>query len=270
MQPPTHTLFINRRKLLPHSWCLTVTLLRRQPGHAAGAYGNSWPDVDYPFKAGCGLQRPLQRARRRRWVRRRRCIPPTSHASSTQADGAVRKVLGLVEPGGALPLPLGWGVEGCELQVRPVLEDPRVMQPNEGEGSQDDEDGMEQQGRGGGGGSGDHVPAPLLLGPEGEVLHMWSAGTSGAAGSGLAAVDLSMVEDGATRLLSCACPQDAAQAVLQRPPSNAQQQQAQRHQQGGDGGGGGEASARLSQLLQPFWLSVSMESDPLVMAQVRL
>ncbi len=83
---------------------------------------------------------------------------------------ASRRILGVVEPGGRLPLPYDWSKEGSQLQVRPVLE----LAPGE-------EGGETSLGSG-------HL-----------ATHGWSFGTS----YGTHSVLLSGLEEGATRLLCC-------------------------------------------------------------------
>ncbi len=83
----------------------------------------SWLDLQISARKGftdCG--------RRRRWVRRKRqAAQPLRQASGTASasqGGTSRRmsvgqktVLGVVQPGGKLPLPYGWSSPGKQLQV---------------------------------------------------------------------------------------------------------------------------------------------------------
>ena len=180
------------------------------------AYAFDHGQFKYPPPPGSGTAKPHDFIRRRRWVRRRRRValpssvldmtPSTSAASSaavspTPGEGGgkaavgrglgrspsgtllvevgdqwTRRVLGVVEPGGRLPLPLNWqkdsSMRSKQLQVRPVL-----------------------AARAGEVGASEVAVVAAVGGPS----HSWSYGGS----AGHHSVMLSGMEDGGTRLLCC-------------------------------------------------------------------
>ncbi len=229
------------------------------------AYGHTWAAVNYPFAPGCGVRRPTDLVRRRRWVRRR--VLRDRGGGGGGAFGVAggggggegrRRVLGVLAPGASLALPFGWSAEGCDLQMRPLLFDPLVS--GGGGGLEASWDAAAFDGGG--------APQPLLLDEAGDALHGWSLRN----GLGSVGIDLSDLQDGSTHLLCCGISAEAAATRLAIAAS-LQDSVAGGGGHGVSGGlervaGEGQAAA-LTSLLQPQWLSVTVESDPLVMAQVR-
>lgn len=172
------------------------------------AYAFDFPHLHWPPEPGDGIPKPIEVVRRRAWLRRRRrvALPSTvldvstgsttsasgAAASSTGAadsstpgvtkpgqpalevgDGWTRRVLGVVEPGGRLPLPHTWQRDNTlnskQLQVRPVI------------------------------GAAAMRAAAAGGGVAGAASHSWSYGAS----QGHHSVLLTGLEDGDTRLLCC-------------------------------------------------------------------
>lgn len=172
------------------------------------AYAFDFPHLHWPPEPGDGIPKPIEVVRRRAWLRRRRrvALPSTvldvstgsttsasgAAASSTSAadsstpgvtkpgqpalevgDGWTRRVLGVVEPGGRLPLPHTWQRDNTlnskQLQVRPVI------------------------------GAAAMRAAAAGGGVAGAASHSWSYGAS----QGHHSVLLTGLEDGDTRLLCC-------------------------------------------------------------------
>jgi hypothetical protein len=76
---------------------------------------------------------------------------------------------------------------------------------------------------------------------------------------GYGGLDLSSLEDGGTQLMCCPPRKGAADALL----ASSAAQQTQR-----DGGSSGDDQGGLPELLQPLWVSLAMECDPLLITQV--
>lgn len=210
------------------------------------AYGSNWAAANYPFAPGCGARRPTDLVRRRRWVRRRifKARGGTG-ASQGHPVEAKRRLLGVVAPGASLPLPLGWNSEGSDLQVRTLMPDPSLT-------GADGDDTHPQ---------GPH-PHPLLLDQHGEALHAWSVHAG--EGTSCVGVDLSGLNDGDTHLLCCGIDRSTALTTIGRRVSST-------HEASGQDSEGAEAARvteALAAVLQPQWLSLTVESDALVMAQV--
>lgn len=97
------------------------------------AFGPSFAALPFPPPPGANKPGMADSIRRRRIVRLRRrlgssasgaaLVARTAGSTERQAAPAVhsRKVVGVVEPGALLPLPLGWDHPGRQLQLRPVL-----------------------------------------------------------------------------------------------------------------------------------------------------
>jgi hypothetical protein len=112
-----------------------------------------------------------------------------------------RTILGRAGPGETLPLPLGWNLPGRQLLVRPVV--PLSTSPASSLSSSLLTESRSELGGGGGGGD-------LLAGEESELLvydtllapavHDWSVGASG----GYHTLQLDNLDEGITRLVSCA------------------------------------------------------------------
>ncbi|KAL6746103.1 hypothetical protein V8C86DRAFT_3121422 [Haematococcus lacustris] len=167
---------------------------------------------------------------------------------STEPETMKRLSLGLLAPGARLPLPLGWAADGCELQVRPILQDPRASLTG-GEPCAGPAQGVVH-------GPASHAlagqqPAMLQACDGSSPLHAWSlSGSSGQAG-----IRLSELQDGATRLVCCEADVRGAAAVLSQavtPSSEVDVEQV------------AAADVALASAVQSHWVSVTEECDPLI------
>jgi hypothetical protein len=102
------------------------------------------------------------------------------------------------------------------------------------------------------------TPSPLLLTPDGDPLHKWS---TGGGGGSTASVPLSDLKDGGTRMLMCDADRTAAAVVLSSTGSASELP-------GVDAEAAAAADEALQAAVQPHWMSVTSDCDPLIVSQV--
>ncbi|KIY93003.1 hypothetical protein MNEG_14960 [Monoraphidium neglectum] len=225
------------------------------------AYAFDWPGLKYPPSPGSGLKKSHDFVRRRRWVRRRRqSALPSTVLDITPAGGAadggkqaagsgevwVRKVLGLVDPGGSVPLPHNWQKHSKQLQVRPVLPAPHDAAAGAGghaEVAPDEASVGPPPLRAPG------TPVPGAAAGAPAPSHSWSFGAS----AGQHSIALSGLEDGATRLLCC--------KTLSAAAGDGEDDGAAARGAPGGGGGAAVGSPRRAARRAPScWVSACTES----------
>ena len=178
-----------------------------------GSLYSSYLSSSSSLPASAGSRGPVDFVRRRRLVRRRAPVARLAGEAGGDEGGVgsaagatssmQRLVLGVVPPGGRLPLPLGWRNSDAQVSVRPVLPrkkaavvESRRRQRQRSEGEEEDEEEI--------GGDEDDVEEDeedetLFVDDEPDAFG-WSVGVAG----GTHSLPASDVGEGVTRLVACA------------------------------------------------------------------